>query len=108
MTRKQLILGLITLGVLVLLIRPEILAAVFTLIFLGMVPGTTYSVPSVVMFAIYAVVAILVIAWLARQPMYIGNQARQEKTARALARKKVLNKKKATPTKRRSRKTARA
>jgi hypothetical protein len=39
--------------------------------------------------------------------MYIGNKTRQEKTARALARKKVLKSKKTTPKKRRTHKTAR-
>jgi hypothetical protein len=84
-------LTVLTLVVAVLLIvRPEILGSIFALIFLGLIPGTDWSIPSLVMFPIYAVVAIITLYWLIRQPLYIGNMSRQEKTARALARKKVL------------------
>lgn len=107
MTRKQLFVGLCAFVVFILLVRPEILGALFALVFIGMIPGTNASVPSLVMFIAYALMAIFVILWLARQPMYIGNKTKQEKIARSLARKKVLNKKKTTP-KRRVRKTARA
>lgn len=83
----------ILVAVILLIVRPEILGSVFALIFLGLIPGTDWSIPSLVMFLVYAVVAVLVIRWLVRQPLYIGNMSKQEKTARAIARKKVLKSK---------------
>jgi len=92
MTRKQLTLGLIALGVFIVLVRPEILGSLFALVFLGLIPGTTLSMPFWVMLIVYGTGLFIVIRWLARQPLYLGNMAKQEKTARQLARKKVINK----------------
>ena len=108
MTRKQTLLLIIGVGLLVLFLRPDVSGALFALVFLGMIPGTSYAVPSLFMFIAYTVIAIATIHWLAHQPLYVGNLSRQEKTARSIARKKVLNKKKTTSSKRRVRKTARA
>jgi membrane protein implicated in regulation of membrane protease activity len=84
MNRQRAIISAIVLGVIILLVRPEILGSIFALVFLGMIPGTTLSLPSLLMFAIYAIAAVLVIRWLAQQSL------QPEKTARARARKKVL------------------
>lgn len=94
MLNRKVVTALIIVAVFLLIVRPEILGSIFALVFLGLIPGTDFSIPSIVMFPIYAVVAILVIYWLVRQPMYVGNMSRQEKTARSIARKKVLAKKK--------------
>lgn len=91
MLNRKVVTALIIAAVFLLIVRPEILGSIFALIFLGLIPGTALSIPSFIMFLIYAGVAALVIRWLVRQPMYVGNMSRQEKTARAIARKKVLN-----------------
>lgn len=102
MTRKQRIIGLTALGVFVLLIRPDILGVIFALVFLGMIPGTTLSLPFWLMLIVYVLGALIIVRWLAQQPMYVGNMSRQEKTARAIARKKVISKTKKKPTARKS------
>lgn len=109
MSRRNILVGVGLLCLIILLVRPEILGALFAFIFLGLIPGTQLSLPFWAMLIIYALGAILVIRWLISQPLYVGNLAKQEQTARAIARKKVTAKKKSTTTrKRQSRKAARA
>ena len=110
MSRRNVLVGVGLLCLIILLVRPEILGALFAFIFLGLIPGTQLSLPFWAMLIIYAVGAILVIRWLISQPLYVGNLAKQEKTARAIARKKATAKKKSSATTRRrqSRKAARA
>ena len=98
MLNRKTLTALIVVAVILLIVRPEILGSIFALIFLGLIPGTNLSIPSLVMFLVYGIVAVLVIRWLVRQPMYIGNMSKQEQTARSIARKKVLKSKtKKTP-----------
>lgn len=83
----------------------NVFGALFELVFLGLIPGTNLSIPPVVMMILYPLAILAAIYWLAHQPLYIGSQEKQEKTARAVARKRVAKKtSKATA----KRKTARA
>ena len=108
MSRRNILVGVGLLCLIILLVRPEILGGLFAFIFLGLIPGTQLSLPFWAMLIVYAIGAILVIRWLISQPLYVGNLAKQEKTARAIARKKVTAKKKSPATRRRpSRKAAR-
>ena len=75
---------------LIMLFQPNVSGALFALIFLGMIPGTTVNVPSWMMLLGSLIGMVVAIRWLSQQPMFIGNYAQQEKTARQLARKKVL------------------
>jgi len=109
MLNRKIVAALVIIAVVLLIVRPEILSSIFALIFLGLIPGTDLSIPSLVMFPIYAIVAFFVLRWLIRQPLYIGNMSKQEKTARAIARKKVLKTKtKKTPARKSTARRSRA
>jgi len=93
--------AIITIGIivaLVVLIQPGVSNAIFALIFLGMIPGTNVSIPSWAMLLMSAIGIILAIRWITNQPLFIGSRIHQERTARQLARKKVLAMTAATPT----------
>ena len=88
----------------VLVLKLDVLGGVFALVFLGMIPGTNLSIPPAVMMIAYPLIIIATVNWLTHQPLYIGSQEKQEKTARAIARKRVAKKAAATRTRRRYRK----
>lgn len=73
-------------------IQLKVLDGLFALIFLGMIPGTDMSIPPTIMMLVYPAAILAAIYWLARQPLYIGSQEKQQKTARAVARKRVAKK----------------
>ena len=75
---------------LIVLFQPSVSTALFALLFLGMIPGTTTSIPSWAMLLISISGIYLAIRWISNQPLFIGNHQQQERTARQLARKKVL------------------
>ena len=95
MTRSMKTITIVAVASLLLLTRPEIMGGLFAFVFLGMIPGTQYSLPTWLMFVVYILGIMFVIRWLVRQPLYIGSLSRQEKTARAIARKKITSRKKA-------------
>lgn len=64
----------------------------FELVFLGMIPWTNLSIPPVIMMIFYPIAIVAAVFWLAHQPLYIGSKEKQEKTARAVARKRVAKK----------------
>lgn len=103
---KQVIAKVVAAAVFVVIaVKLDFLGALFALVFLGAIPGTDFSIPPAIMMIAYPLAIIVVLIWLARQPLYIGSQEKQEKTARAVARKRVAKKTtKATA----KRKTARA
>lgn len=103
--KKRTIAKLVALLLIVIIVlKVDLLGALFALIFLGMIPGTSLSVPPALMMIAYPIAIISVIFWLARQPLYIGSQEKQEKTARAVARKRVAKKTATARTRRRYRK----
>lgn len=104
---KRLVAKVLAVAILVIcIIKLNIFGALFALVFLGMIPGTDMSIPPLVMMLFYPVAIIGAVYWLAHQPLYIGSQQKQEKTARAVARKRVA--KKTTRKTAAKRKTARA
>lgn len=66
-----------------------IFEAVVEFMFLGMIPGTTITLPFWLLGSFYLLVGIAGIIWISAQPLYIGDYAHQDKVARALARKRV-------------------
>ena len=103
---KRLVAKVVAVAILVIcVVKLNIFSILFALVFLGMIPGTDLSIPPVVMMLLYPLAIIAAIYWLAHQPLYIGSKEKQEKTARAVARKRVAKKTSKTATKR---KTARA
>lgn len=76
----------------IIALRFNVVDSIFALIFLGMIPGTDMSISPVIMMLVYPVAIIGAIYWLTRQPLYIGSQEKQQKTARAVARKRVAKK----------------
>jgi hypothetical protein len=70
--------------------QPRIENAMLALIFLGMIPGTSISIPSWIMFLVSIVGIVTAVRWISGQPLFIGSREYQEKLARQLARKKVL------------------
>lgn len=105
MNKQTIIKALILAILIVLAIKLDVLGALFALAFLGIIPGTDLSIPPAVMMIGYPLAIIGAIFWLAHQPLYIGSREKQEKTARAVARKRVAKKTSKVATKR---KTARA
>lgn len=63
--------------------------AVFLFLLMGIVPGTNLVLPAWSMFSLAAIISVAALTWLRRQPLYIGSRSRQERTARALARRRV-------------------
>jgi hypothetical protein len=104
--KRTIIITLIITFLIAVFIWPMILDVLFSFVFLGLIPGTTLSIPPVLMMLLYPIAVLLAIRWLARQPMYFGSKAKQEQTARALARKRITKKTATAP--RRQRKPARA
>lgn len=103
---KQMIIKLVALVVIVVLaLKLDVLGGLFALVFLGMIPGTDLSIPPAVMMIGYPIAIIAAVFWLAHQPLYVGSREKQEKTARAVARKRVAKKTSKVAAKR---KTARA
>jgi uncharacterized membrane protein len=92
-------------AVIVLVLQFDLLGVLFALVFLGMIPGTDLSIPPWVMMIGYPLAIVAAIFWLVHQPLYIGSREKQEKTARAVARKRVAKKASKAAAKRR---TARA
>lgn len=86
---RYLLIAVIAICLAVPLADPVISSALFSLIFLGAIPGTRFSIPFWIMLPATLIASYLLIRWLSRQPLFIGNLDEQEKTARALARKKV-------------------
>lgn len=90
---KVLVAKVVAVAILVIcVVQLNLLGALFALIFLGMIPGTDLSIPPLVMMLTYPIAIVGAIYWLAHQPLYIGSQEKQEKTARAVARKRVAKK----------------
>lgn len=72
--------------------QPAFFNAFLALLFLGIVPGTNIQIPFWIMLIVLFGGGFILIRWLGSQPLYIGSLAKQEKTAKQLARKKVAKK----------------
>ena len=90
--RQALRIGLILL-IVVLLLQSVIINPLFNLIFLGMIPGTSITLPFWVMGLFYLFVIYACVKYISKQQLYIGDPVTQGKTARRIARAKVTKKK---------------
>ncbi len=104
MNKRTLLKVLVIATLLFCIVQLNLLGAIFALLFLGLVPGTDFSIPPAVMMVLYPIAILGAIYWLAHQPLYIGSQQKQEKTARAVARKRVAKKTSTAKSRRRYRK----
>lgn len=72
------------------IIRPDIIAAVIALVFVGIVPGTTLTIPSWVTLSIMLVLLIMAIRWVFDEPVYRPQATNKDLARRATARRKVI------------------
>jgi len=105
MNKRMITKAIALIVIIALALKLDVLGALFALVFLGMIPGTDLSIPPALMMIGYPLAIVAAVFWLANQPLYIGSKEKQEKTARAVARKRVAKKTSKAATKR---KTARA
>ncbi|MBC7746483.1 hypothetical protein H7Y40_00685 [Pedobacter sp.] len=90
---KKTIISILLVIVLVgILAQPAVNNALMALLFLGIIPGTNIQIPFWVMFILFFGGGYALLRWLILQPLYIGGIAKQEQTARQLARKKIAKK----------------
>ena len=90
MQRATIQLGVV-IGIIVLLLQPVVLTPLVSFFFLGIIPGTSYAIPFWAMGLFYIAFALSLITYLTYQPLYIGDLKHQEKVARQLARKKIMD-----------------
>lgn len=83
---------LIVLALFLLVLTPGGFEALFALVFMGMIPFTTYSLPPLVMLAVYILLIGLAVYWLATQPVFIPDNSKREPLIRDKARKRVTKK----------------
>lgn len=89
---KRFSVGLAILALVLLVLTPGGFEALFALVFMGMIPFTTYSLPPMVMLAIYLLLIGLAVYWLATQPVFIPDNSKREPLVREKARKRVTKK----------------
>lgn len=75
-----------------LLLEGSVVDAIIMFIFLGIIPGTNLALPTWLMFLFAVAGSISLLGWIRAQPFFIGNLAEQERTARQLARQRVMKK----------------
>ena len=88
--RRNILIGAGVVTLLVLLTTPAVGNALLAMLFLGVIPGTSVTVPTWMILVGSTAGSYLAIRWILNQPLFIGNRQYQEKLARQLARKKVL------------------
>lgn len=82
--------GLVVVVGVVLIVTTDIVDALSGFILAGVVPGTRIVIPFWAMILLTFTASISLVAWLLRQPLYIGDTANQDKAARQRARDHVL------------------
>lgn len=88
---KKRILTLFTaIAIILVLTQTQIANAVASFFFIGLVPGTNYSMPFWAMMSINGFLGLILLSWLSHQSLYIGDTAYQEKLAKERAREKVI------------------
>jgi len=96
MSKEVFVTCLIILAIAALILVPGAFDAAFALVFLGMIPFTSYSIPPLAMLIIYALLITLGIRWLFVQPVLIPDTKRREALSRSKARRRVIKKTKTT------------
>lgn len=79
-------------AVIVLFLMPGALDALFALLFVGMIPFTSFVVPPLAMLIVYVLLILLGIHWLATQPARMFDPEARDRYARAKARRVVTKK----------------
>nr|ALS89055.1 ABC transporter transmembrane region protein [uncultured bacterium] len=87
---RYITLALVAIVVLALVIKPELISALFVFVFLGVIPGTQMTVPAWLSLVAFAAVFVLAIRWLLDTPVYRPAMNSQDKTRRHAARRRVL------------------
>ena len=100
---KRVVVGVgIFLGVLILLLVPGIFDMLFALVFIGVIPFTTVTLPPTLMKVIYAALIIFGMYQLVNQSFTSADPVKREEVGRKRARKKITkhakNLSKNTPT----------
>lgn len=112
MRKKAFVLLIAIITIMVLLFVPDVLNALLAFIFIGIIPGTDFSLPMWAMGLFIVITAAVAVTWLSSQSLYIGDRTYQQKQAKAAAREYVLEKvskspaQKSTPRTRSTRRTA--
>lgn len=73
----------------VLLAQPVVMNALISFLFAGVVPGTSYTLPFWLMETILIVIGLILLGFLSRQTLYIGDTAYAKKRAGRAARAKI-------------------
>lgn len=74
----------------VVALRPEIIVSIFVLIFIGVIPGTSLTVPSWITLGIMILLLIMAIRWVFDEPVYRAYVTPKDLARRDSARRKVL------------------
>lgn len=90
MTKVIRVIGIIV-AMSIVVSQPQVLNAVFALLFAGVVPFTHIVLPFWAMSLLLATIAYAALRWLRRQPLFIGDTAHRERLAKSRARSHVLS-----------------
>ncbi len=88
--RRHIIIAIVVFAMVAILIKPSILSALFVFIFMGIVPGTNYTLPSWVSLLGLFLALMLSIRWLLYQPTYQPVATTKDRALRHAARRRVL------------------
>ncbi len=86
---KRMVVWILVMLLVLVSVTTNFITTLFALLVMGIVPGTSWTIPAWLMLVAYPLLFFTVLRWLTRQPMFIGSQAHNEKVARSLARKRV-------------------
>lgn len=88
--RRHIIIAIVVFALVAVLIKPNIVSAFFVFIFMGIVPGTNYTLPSWVSLLGLFLALMLSIRWLLYQPTYQPVATTKDRALRHAARRRVL------------------
>ena len=71
-------------------LRPDLIALLFALVFLGFIPGTTATIPSWVTLGVMTLLVVAGVRWIFDEPVYRSSATPKDLSRRAAARRKVL------------------
>ena len=83
---------LAVLALVLLFLTPGGIEALFALVFIGMIPFTSYTIPPLIMLIIYIALIITGVRWIITQSLRIPNAAEYDSMAREKARARVAKK----------------
>ena len=104
MNRRVLFWVFVVVGIFYVLAETPLVSNLFTLLILGMVPGTDLALPPIVMMIAYTLGFFGAVYWLAHQTLFVAEPVKPTKPVKQAAKKtakKSTTSKKTTATKRR-------